>query len=83
MALCEEENEHYRTDYVDSQGNLVEDQAQGTPPLTSRRQSFLQRIFGRTIPKGLLDEYNVGQNPINGEQVCHAQNPPLTEGESC
>ncbi|KAF7165458.1 hypothetical protein CNMCM6106_001616 [Aspergillus hiratsukae] len=52
MALCEEENDHYRSEYVDSQGNLVEDQAQPAP-LSSRRQSFLQRIFGRTIPKGL------------------------------
>ncbi|KAF7174965.1 hypothetical protein CNMCM7691_005433 [Aspergillus felis] len=52
MALCEEESDHYRSDYVDSQGNLVEDQTHATPS-SSRRQSFLQRIFGRTIPKGL------------------------------
>ncbi|RLM01549.1 hypothetical protein CFD26_108537 [Aspergillus turcosus] len=52
MSLCEEENDHYRSEYVDSQGNLVEDRAQAAP-LSSPRQSFLQRIFGRTIPKGL------------------------------
>ncbi|KAH1762083.1 hypothetical protein EMGR_004868 [Emarellia grisea] len=53
MALCEEENEHYGSDYVDSQGKFVRNQTQGTPPSPSRRQSFLQRIFGRTVPKGL------------------------------
>lgn len=67
MALCEEENDHYRSEYIDSQGNLVEDQAQAAP-LSSRRQSFLQRIIGRTIPKGLLDEYHAGLTQLTEDR---------------
>ncbi|KAB8237700.1 tetratricopeptide repeat protein [Aspergillus alliaceus] len=49
LALCEE-NEHHNNDMHDSDGELLDDSQNQTVP---RRQSFLEKIFGRKVGKGL------------------------------
>ncbi|PYI10740.1 TPR-like protein [Aspergillus sclerotiicarbonarius CBS 121057] len=53
-TLCEEESEHPRSGLTDSENELLD--GQETPQLQHRpswRQSFLQRLFGRKVPKAL------------------------------
>ncbi|OOF91201.1 hypothetical protein ASPCADRAFT_177830 [Aspergillus carbonarius ITEM 5010] len=51
-TLCEEESEHPRSGLTDSENELLD--GQKSPELQARpswRQSFLQRLFGRKVPK--------------------------------
>ncbi|KAB8264007.1 hypothetical protein BDV32DRAFT_91732 [Aspergillus pseudonomiae] len=48
LALCE--NEHHRNDIHGSDGELLDDSQNEAIP---RRQSFLEKIFGRRVSKGI------------------------------
>ncbi|KAE8383183.1 hypothetical protein BDV26DRAFT_251861 [Aspergillus bertholletiae] len=48
LAFCE--NEHHRNDAQGSDGELLDDSQNEAAP---RRQSFLERIFGRKVSKGI------------------------------
>ncbi|GMG36779.1 unnamed protein product [Aspergillus oryzae] len=50
LALCE--NEHHRNDMHGSDGELLDDSQNETTP---RRQSFLEKIFGRKSSSGMWD----------------------------
>ncbi|KAA8643317.1 uncharacterized protein ATNIH1004_010084 [Aspergillus tanneri] len=54
LALCAED-EHYRSNLqASSDGALIdENDSSRSTPVSPRRQSFLQKIFGRKTPKGL------------------------------
>ncbi|RAL02693.1 tetratricopeptide repeat protein [Aspergillus ibericus CBS 121593] len=51
---CEEESEHPRSALTDSENELLDGQGTSqSQPRPSWRQSFLQRLFGRKVPKGV------------------------------
>ncbi|KAI2890517.1 hypothetical protein CBS76997_6616 [Aspergillus niger] len=56
-TLCEQESGHPRSDLTDTKNELRNGQAENERPQAQQRaswrQSFLQRLFGRKVPKGV------------------------------